>query len=40
LRNLQAAKKALERAEHSTNEVDRSVWQAKAADHAISRDSF
>lgn len=39
MRDLQAAKKALERAEQSTNEVDRSVWLAKAADHAISRDA-
>lgn len=39
MRDLQAAKKALERAEQSTKEVDRSVWLAKAVDHAISRNA-
>jgi hypothetical protein len=37
LRDLEAAKRALDRAEQATDEVDRSVWLAKAADHAISR---
>jgi hypothetical protein len=37
MRNLDAARKALLRAEQSTGELDRTVWLAKAADHAISR---
>ena len=39
MRDLEAARKALDRAEQSTNEVERSVWLAKAADHAISREA-
>lgn len=39
MRDLDAAKRALERAELATDELDRSVWLAKAADHAISRDA-
>ncbi len=39
MRDVEAAKKALERAEQASDEVDRSVWLAKAADHAISRDA-
>jgi hypothetical protein len=39
VRDIEAAKRALERAERATEEVDRSVWLAKAADHAISRDA-
>jgi len=39
VRDLEAAKRALDRAEQATDEVDRSVWLAKAADHAISRDA-
>jgi hypothetical protein len=39
VRDLEAAKRALDRAEQATNEVDRSVWLAKAADHAISRNA-
>lgn len=39
MRNVEAAKRALERAEQATDDVDRSVWLAKAADHAISRDA-
>jgi len=35
LRNAQKATKALERAEQQTDEIDRSLWLAKAADHAI-----
>lgn len=31
--------KALERAELAANEIDRSLWLAKAADHAITRDA-
>lgn len=37
MRDIAAAKRALERAERATEDVDRSVWLAKAADHAISR---
>ena len=37
MRNIEAAKEALDRAERATDETDRSVWLAKAADHAISR---
>jgi hypothetical protein len=39
VRDIEAAKRALERAGRATEEVDRSVWLAKAADHAISRDA-
>lgn len=39
MRDIEAAKRALDRAEQATDEVDRSVWLAKAADHAISRDA-
>ena len=39
MRNLEAARRALDRAEQANNEVDRTVWLAKAADHAISRDA-
>jgi hypothetical protein len=39
VRDLEAARRALDRAEQATDEVDRSVWLAKAADHAISRDA-
>lgn len=39
MRNLEAAKKALERSEAATDEIDRSIWLAKAADHAISREA-
>jgi hypothetical protein len=39
VRDVEAAKRALDRAEQATDEVDRSVWLAKAADHAISRDA-
>jgi len=39
VRNVEAAKRALDRAEQATDEIDRSVWLAKAADHAISRDA-
>lgn len=40
MRDPQGAKRALERAEHSTDEIDRSVWLAKAVDYAISRDAI
>ena len=39
MRDPESAKRALERAEQSTDEIDRSVWLAKAADYAISRDA-
>jgi hypothetical protein len=39
VRDLEAAKRALDRAEQATDDIDRSVWLAKAADHAISRDA-
>jgi hypothetical protein len=39
MRNLEAAKEALERSEGATDEIDRTVWLAKAVDHAISRDA-
>jgi hypothetical protein len=39
VRNLEAARKALERAEKATSELDRSLWLAKAADHAITRNA-
>lgn len=39
MRNVEAAKRALDRAERATDEIDRSVWLAKAADHAISREA-
>lgn len=39
MRDLDAARKALDRAERATDEIDRSVWLAKAADHAISRNA-
>ena len=39
MRDVEAAKRALDRAEEATHEIDRSVWLAKAADHAISRDA-
>lgn len=35
MRNPGRAKAALERAEKETDEIDRSLWLAKAADHAI-----
>jgi hypothetical protein len=37
VRDVEAARRALDRAEEATDEIDRSVWLAKAADHAISR---
>lgn len=37
MRDVEAARRALDRAEEATDEIDRSVWLAKAADHAISR---
>ncbi|MFZ0013037.1 MAG: hypothetical protein WAL25_02870 [Acidimicrobiia bacterium] len=39
MRDIEAARRALERAEEANDEVDRTVWLAKAADHAISRDA-
>ncbi len=39
MRNVEAALRALDRAEQASDEIDRSVWLAKAADHAISRDA-
>jgi hypothetical protein len=39
VRNVDAARRALERAEEANDDVDRTVWLAKAADHAISRDA-
>ena len=39
MRDLEGAKRALERAEQASDEIDRSVWLAKAADYAISRDA-
>ncbi len=39
MRDVEAAKRALDRAEQATDEIDRSVWLAKAADHAISRNA-
>lgn len=39
MRDTEAAARALDRAEQATDEIDRSVWLAKAADHAISRDA-
>jgi hypothetical protein len=39
VRDVEAAKRALDRAEQASDEVDRSVWLAKAADHAISREA-
>lgn len=39
MRDIAAARNALDRAERATDETDRSVWLAKAADHAISRDA-
>lgn len=39
MRNIEAAKEALHRAERATDETDRSIWLAKAADHAISREA-
>jgi hypothetical protein len=39
VRDIKAARRALERAEQANDEVDRTVWLAKAADHAISRDA-
>ncbi len=35
MRNAPKARQALERAEKASGEIDRSVWLAKAADHAI-----
>jgi hypothetical protein len=35
MRNVQRARRALEHAEQASDEIDRSVWLAKAADHAI-----
>lgn len=35
MRNLQGAKAALDRAENEPNELDRSLWLARAASHAI-----
>lgn len=37
MRDVEAARRALDRAEEATDEIDRSVWLAKAADHAIRR---
>lgn len=39
MRDLDSARRALERAEQARDEIDRSVWLAKAADYAISRNA-
>lgn len=39
MRDLDSARRALERAEQASDEIDRSVWLAKAADYAISREA-
>lgn len=39
MKDIEAARRALQRAEQASDEIDRSVWLAKAADHALRRDA-
>lgn len=39
MRDPDSAKRALERAERANDEIERSVWLAKAADYAITREA-